>query len=128
MTFEGKDKFNASVNSTCAQPPSPSSGLQRAICRPCQSRGCGICKFFTARGPGICQPRGHSLSNTRAVSHQNVTTQRFLLGKKAYWLICQGQEKVGEGCKACSRFYACFSSLLIKPKLLHSGIGAIANK
>ena len=27
--------------------------------------------------------------------------------------------------KVCSRFYACISSLLIKPKLLHSEIGAI---
>ena len=25
---------------------------------PCQSWGWGICKFFTARGPGICQRRG----------------------------------------------------------------------
>ena len=43
------------------------------------------------------------------VSYQNITTQRILLKKKSYWLICQGQRVV----KACSRFYACISSLLI---------------
>ena len=42
---------NASVNSTCAQPPPP-PGLLRGICPPCQSRGWGICKICTARGPG----------------------------------------------------------------------------
>ena len=31
--------------------PSP-PGLLRGICPPCQSRGWGICKFCTARGPG----------------------------------------------------------------------------
>ena len=35
-----------------------------------------------------------------------------ITGKKADWLICQGQGVV----KACSRFYACITSLLIKPE------------
>ena len=73
--------INASVNSTCAQPPPP--GLLRGICPPCQSRGGGICKFCTARGPGICQPPGHSRAFDRyAVSYQNLTTQKVLLEKK----------------------------------------------
>ena len=119
MTFEGKDKFNASVNFTCTQPPPrPSPRLLRAICRPCQSRGCGICKFFTARGPGICQPPGHSLSNTHAVSHQNVTTQRVLLGKKAYWLICQGQEKIEEGCKGMFTILCMFFFIAYQAKII----------
>ena len=46
---------NASVNSSCAQPP---PGLLQGICPPCQSRGWGICKFCAVRGPGICHPRG----------------------------------------------------------------------
>ena len=33
--------------------------------------------------------------DTHSVSYQNITTQRILLGKKADWLICQGQEKRG---------------------------------
>ena len=36
-----------------------------------------------------------------------------ITGKKADWLICQGQGVV----KACSRFYACIFPLLIKPAL-----------
>ena len=90
----------------------------------CQSRGWGICKFCAARGPGICQPRGHSWAfDTHAVSYQKITTQRILLGKKADWLICQGQEKLKRFVKACSWFYACISSLLIEPEL-HSEIGS----
>ena len=60
---------------------------------PCQSRGWGICKFCTARGAGICQPRGHSRAfDTHSVSYQNISTRRILLGKKADLLICQGHE------------------------------------
>ena len=33
------------------------------------------------------------------VSYQNITTQRILLEKQAYWLIYQWQEKIEEGCK-----------------------------
>ena len=70
-------------------PPPPAPGLLR-----------GICEFCAARGPGICQPQGHSRAfDTHAVSYQNITTQRILLGQKADWLICQGQGKIEEGCK-----------------------------
>ena len=84
-----------------SRPPPPL--LLRTICPPCQSRGLGICKFCVARGPGICQPRGHFRAfDTHAVSYQNITTQRILLGKKADWLICQGQENLKRFVKACS--------------------------
>ena len=66
-------------------PPAPSAppGLLRGIFPPCQSRGWGICKFCTARGPDICQPPGHSRAfDAHAVSYQNVTTQKVLLEKK----------------------------------------------
>ena len=50
--------------------------------------------FYTARGPGICQPQGYSQADdTHAISYQNITTQKILLEKQACWLICQGQEK-----------------------------------
>ena len=52
------------------------------------------------------------------VSHANITTQMILLEKQADWLICQGDERV---VKACSQYYACMSSLLIKPEL-HSDV------
>ena len=86
--------INASVNSVCAQdPPGPMQGI-------CQSRGLGICKFCAAWGPGICQPQGYSQAfDTYMVSYQNITTQRILLEKQAYWLIYQRQEKIEEGCK-----------------------------
>ena len=39
--------------------------------------------FCSARGPGICHPRGYSRAfDTHAVSYQNITTQRILLEKK----------------------------------------------
>ena len=115
----------ASVNSTWAQPPPPTFGLLRGICPPCQSRGWGICKFCTARGPGICQPPGHSRAfDTHAVSYQNITTQKVLLEKKQIGSSVKDRNKLKRVVKACSRFYACISSLLIKPEL-HSEIGAI---
>ena len=80
-----------------------------------------ICKFCAAGGPVICQPRGQPRTFERhAVSYQNIPTQRILMEKQADWLICQGEGKI---VKACSRFDACISSLLIKPEL-HSKIGS----
>ena len=71
----------ASVNSSCAKPLP--RGLLRGICPPCQPLWWGICKFCTARGPGICQQQGHSRAfDTHAVSHQDITTQKALLEKK----------------------------------------------
>ena len=85
----------ASVSSSCAQPPPPPATAGHLL-----TRGWSIYKFCAAWGPGICQPRGHSRAfDTHAVSYQNITTQRILLGKKAGWLICQGEEKIDEGCK-----------------------------
>ena len=48
--------------------------------------------------------------DTHAVSYQIIATKRISLGKKADWLICQGQEKIEEGCKGmflilCMRFF-----------------------
>ena len=106
-----KAMFYASVNSSCAQCPPPPRLLQ-GICPPCQSRGWGICKFCAARRPGICQPQGYSGAfDTYAVSYQNITMQRILLEKSRLAHL----SRIG-GCKDCSRFYACISSLLIKPE------------
>ena len=95
------------------------------ICPPWQSRGWGICKFCSTRGPGICQPRGYSQAfDMHAVSYQNITTQRILLENKQIGSFVKDGKKLKRFVKACSRFYACISSLLIKPEL-HSEIGAI---
>ena len=107
------------------RPPHPPPGLLWGIHMPCQSRGWGICKFCTARWPGIRQPPGHSRGfDTHAVSYQNITAQRVLLEKKQIGSSIKDRNKLKRVVKACSRFYACVSSLLIKPEL-HSEIGAI---
>ena len=107
------------------RPPLPPPGLLWGIYMPCQSRGWGICKFCTARWPGIRQPPGHSRGfDTHAVSYQNITTQKVLLEKKQIGSSIKDRNKLKRVVKACSRFYACVSSLLIKPEL-HSEIGAI---
>ena len=97
--------------------PSP-PGLLRGICPPCQSRGWGICKVCTAWGPGIYQPRDHSQAfDLPAVSYQNMTTQKVLLKKTQIGLSVKDRNKLKRVVKACSQFYACISSLLIKPEL-----------
>ena len=61
-------------------------------------------------------PRGHSRAfDTQAVSYLHITTQRILLGKKADWLICQGQEKIKEVCKSmflilCMHFFITYQT------------------
>ena len=104
----------ASVNSSCNQsPPSPATvGHFPAMSAP----GWGICKFCAARGPGICQSPGQSRGiDMQAVSYQNITTQRISLGKKEDWLVCQGQEKIEEGCKdmfliLCMHFFIAYQA------------------
>ena len=51
----------------------------------------------------------------QAVSYQNITTQRISLGKKEDWLVCQGQEKIEEGCKGmflilCMHFFIVYQA------------------
>ena len=87
---------NASVNSTCALPPPHPPGYCGPFARLVSPEGWGICKFYTVRGSGIYQPQGNSRAfDTHAVSHQNITTQKFYWKKTQIyrdWLICQGQE------------------------------------
>ena len=99
-----KGLINASVNTTCAQPPPPLPGLLRSICPPCHSRGWGICKFCTARGPGVCQPWDHFWAfDTNAVSYQNRTTQKVLLEKTQIGSSVKDRNKLKRVVKACSR-------------------------
>ena len=106
----------SSVNSRCAQPPLPPPPSPPATVGhlPALSvRGSGICNFCTARGPGICQPRGHSRAfDTHTVSYQNITTQKVLLEKKQIGSSVKGRNKLKRVVKAFSRFYAYISSLL----------------
>ena len=59
--------------------------LLRGICPPCQSLGWGLRKFSSARGLGICQPRGVSQAfDTHIVSYWNITTQRGFYKKNKH--------------------------------------------
>ena len=59
--------------------------LLRGICPPCQSLGWGLCKFSSARGLDICQPRGFSQAfDTHIVSYWNITTQKGFYKKNKH--------------------------------------------
>ena len=84
--------YNASVNSTCAQPPPPAPGLLRGICPPCQSLGVGYLQILRCPGAGhLPTPEPFpSFWHTRGFLSEYNYTEGFTR-KKAYWLICQGQ-------------------------------------
>ena len=104
---------NASVNSSCAQPP-PSSRATAGHLLSFSVPGVGHLWILHCPGAGHLPTPGlfPSFWNARGfLSEYNYTVD--ITGKKAYWLIFQGEGVV----KACSRFYACISSLLIRPEL-----------
>ena len=106
-------------------PPAPSPPPATAGYLPALSVPGVFATFRTARGLGICQPRGNSRAfDKHAVSYQNITTQKVLLEKRLIGSSVKDRNKLKRAVKACSRFYACISSLLIKPEL-RSEIGAI---
>ena len=78
--------------------------------------GVGHLQILSCPVTGLCQTRGHSRAfDTHAASYQNITTQRILLRKKADWVICQGQEKIEEGCKGmflilCMHFFIAYQA------------------
>ena len=79
------------------------------------SPGGGAFANFVLPGPrAFCQLRAF---NTHTISYQKITTQRILLEKQADWLIVKDGKKLKRFVKARSPFYACISSLLIKPEL-----------
>ena len=53
--------------------------------------------------------------DAHVVSYTNITTKRILVEKQAYWLICQGQEKIEERCKGmfsilCMHFFIAYQA------------------
>ena len=106
-------KRNASVNSSCARPPPPPPGY------------CGAFALLFSPGGGefanFAPPRGRAFANHGAIPELLTRTRfpfRIQLHRGYYWkkstlahLLRTG------GCEACSRFYACISSLPIKPEL-----------
>ena len=53
-----------------------------------------------------------------AVSYQNITTQKVLLEKKQIGSSVKDRNKLKRVVKACSPFYACFSSLLMRTEFI----------
>ena len=101
-------------------PPAPNPG----ICPPCQSRGWGICKHLcTARRPTPGPFPFPSFWHARGFLSEYHYTEGFT-GKKQIGSSVKDRNKFKRVVKACSRFYACISSLAIKPEL-HSEIEAI---
>ena len=101
----------ASVKSSCDQPHLGYCGAFARLVSP----GGGAFANFMLPGPwAFCQLRAF---NTHTISYQKITTQRSLLEKEADWLIVKDGKKLERFVKACSPFYACISSLLIKPEL-----------
>ena len=93
-----KNKNNVLCISQFQQPPPPraTAGHLPVLSAP----GVGHLQSLRCPGDGHLPTPGPFLSfDTHAASYQNMTTQRILLGKKGDWLICQGQEKIEEGCK-----------------------------
>ena len=101
----------ASVKSSCDQPP---LGYCGAFARLVSPGGGAFANFLLPGSRAFCQLRAF---NTNTISYQKITTQRILLEKEADWLIVKDGKKLKRFVKACSPFYACISSLLIKPEL-----------
>ena len=103
-------------------PPPPTLGYCGAIARLVRPGGGAFANFSLPRGREFASPGAiPELSNTNAVSYQNITTKSVLLEKKQIGSSVKDRNKLKRVVKGCSRFYACISSLLIKPKL-HSEI------
>ena len=104
-----KIMFYASLNSS--QPPWATAGHLPLLSAP----GVGHLQSLRCPEDGHLPTPGPFLSfDTHAVSYQNMTTQRILLEKKGDWLICQGQEKIEEGCKGmflilCMHFFIAYN-------------------
>ena len=80
--------------------------------------GVGHLQILHCPGDGLLPTRGHSRAfDTHTVSHQNITTQKVLLEKKQIGSSVKDRNKLKRVVKACSRFYACISSLPVKPEL-----------
>ena len=78
-------------------------------------RGVGHLQILHCPGARHLPTRGHSQAfDTQAVSYQNITTQKVLLEKKQIGSSVKDRNKLKRVVKACSRFYACISSLLMR--------------
>ena len=102
--------------------------MRRLVCnaRLVSPRGGAFTNFALPGSRTFANPGAHSRAfDTHAISYQNITTQKVLLKKKKQiGSSVKDGNKLKRIVKTCSRFYACQSSLLIKPEL-HCEIGAV---
>ena len=103
--------MHQSILAVSSAPPPGYCGAFTCLVSP---RGGAFANFVLPGGRAFAYPRAirKVLTRTRfpVNSYQNITTQRILLGGKADWLTCQGQEKIEEGCKGmflilCTHFF-----------------------
>ena len=106
-------RLNASVNSSCAQPPLATAGNLSDLSVP----GVGHLQILHCPGAGHLPTPGPFVSFWHSRSFLSEYNYTAFTGKNADQLTCQGRKKLKRVVKACSRFYACISSLLIKPEL-----------
>ena len=105
------------INQFHLRPSPPPPGYCGAFACLVSPGGGAFANFSLPGGRALFNPGAiPKLLNTHAVSYQNITTQRVLLEKKQIGSSVKDRNKLKTVVKAFSRFYACFSSLLIKPK------------
>ena len=109
--------MHQSIPAASSAPSSP--GYCRAFARLVSPGGGAFANFALPGGWAFANPE----LDTDAVSYQNIATQRILLQKQRLGHLLRTGKKLRRFVKACSRFYACISSLLIKPEL-HREIGS----
>ena len=105
-------------------PPAPPPGYCGAFTRLFSPWDGAFANFTLPGERAFANPRAIPELLTLAVSYQNITTQKVSLEKKQTGSSVKDRNNLKRVVKACSRFYACISSLLIKPEL-HSEIVAI---
>ena len=96
----------------------------RGICLPCQSRGGAFVNFALPVGRAFANPGATpSFRHARGFLSKYNYTEDFTGKTSRLGHFSRTGKKMKRFVKACSRFYACISSLLIKPEL-HSEIGS----
>ena len=115
--------MHQSIPATPSPPPPGYCGAFAGLVSP---GGGAFANFVLPGGRAFANPGAipELLTRTRLPIYHNIITQKVLLKKKQIGSSVKDRNKLKRVVKACSRFYACISSLLIKPEL-HSEIGAI---
>ena len=107
------------INQFHLRPSPPPPGYCGAFACLVSPGGGAFANFSLPGGRALFNPGAiPKLLNTHAVSYQNITTQRVLLEKKQIGSSVKDRNKLKRVVKACSRFYACISSLLIKQEFI----------